>query len=959
MSIHWPETGAEKTGSGDTLQLAFPFGSMKKPPSTGSVVGFWMRLDTRFANTTLPQTILARQAGLSGGNDAYLRLNGSGTLAWGSRLGGGTVLAGGTPSAVSEEVTYLVMQIVTADRVHIVFAEPGQTPVVGTEATSALYNGSPDGEGGIFQYIACGEGPNVRPFAGGEISDVFMLHGDFPEVGTEPDTTVISDIADGTLAISDIAAEMTGSPELRLHYPLRHRTDFSDASPQGLRDLILNQPQDYETGIVFTSRGPLRPETLMPDHIGDCPAPLVFETPGDISTAKVPLFRVEGGTYSGPDPSAIEARLIKEDGTDHVTWTTVDPAPSGGTWQQYDFTNVPAVKGYLEVEFRAVDGGGSQIGDAVRSHGLRGTGFCVLNSQAQSQLEQNWTTPSAAFSLPLGIRLTTSKFGSNSHVMMHSSRSRSTRGFRLGIGQMAREIHNQYPGYPIHIATVAEGGTSITEFIGAGPYQPRFAAMGARYGIEHPGHTLLLMGHSNSGGAGNRAEYANNTLAIVAEHEAAMGPAGKVVLCPTPRYKGTTGFTVTTLQIIRDAMWDVYQTDTTKFVWAGSFASLVSRAEQDGSPGSDPHPSGRLDGQGRGGSLMAFATLAAHGALPGPLEIVSATDVGDGIELGLSELSPALEAITPSVRTAPSITGLVAPGLTITLNEGTYVGTGPTTVSKTLTLDGSPVVISGGQYTIPSGTAGQSLVYSETPSNDVGTGPTQSVTSTVESFPSRLFGVGDKGFAHDLMDLSGANTLSDQTGTTPGAGDPLGYLPDLSPNGKTATQSVTGERPLVQTDANSRNYLSFDSDDLMATTEDLADDTWTFWMVFEPTREDFIALVNPDEGGPWVGIGRGGGNTSTNVADLTIEFVQYWYDSTPLFRPTRGESSAEAQNSNLLILEMETGSASWPEAGIGDYNNSGSSGPPGDVYAWGAINRPLTVAERAELLTYANQVRGA
>ena len=222
--------------------------------------------------------------------------------------------------------------------------------------------------------------------------------------------------------------------------------------------------------------------------------------------------------------------------------------------------------------------------------------------------------------------------------------------------------------------------------------------------------------------------------------------------------------------------------------------------------------------------------------------------------------------------------------------------------------------------------------------------------------PADLFGAGDKGFAFDLMDLSGANTLADQTGTTPGAGDPLGYLPGMSPNAQTASQSVTSKRPTVQADANGRHFLFFDFDDVLVTTEELSDDTWTAWMVYEADGGDFLIMSNAGESNPWLGVGTQG-DSDTGLFPFTVVSAQYWYDNTIFSGDTRGQSWTAAQGASLAIVETVNG-AGWPEVAIGDYNNSGAASTPGKVYAWGVINRTLTAAERADLLAYADHVRG-
>jgi len=208
------------------------------------------------------------------------------------------------------------------------------------------------------------------------------------------------------------------------------------------------------------------------------------------------------------------------------------------------------------------------------------------------------------------------------------------------------------------------------------------------------------------------------------------------------------------------------------------------------------------------------------------------------------------------------------------------------------------------------------------------------------------------------MDLSGANTLANQTGTTPGAGDPLGYLPGMSPNAQTASQSVASKRPLVLADTNGRHFLSFDFDDMLVTAEELSSDTWTLWMVYEPEfeKDKFLIISNPNTGNPWLGVGEEGISNTDLMPDSVVS-SQYWYDNTG-FSGTRAQSWTAAQGASLAIVEAVTGTLPWPEVAIGDYYYFGTYSTPGKLYAWGVINRTLTASERADLLAYADHVRG-
>ena len=322
----------------------------------------------------------------------------------------------------------------------------------------------------------------------------------------------------------------------------------------------------------------------------------------------------------------------------------------------------------------------------------------------------------------------------------------------------------------------------------------------------------------------------------------------------------------------------------------------------------------------------------------------------------------------PSPATAPSISGTVAPGETVTLDPGTYTGPPAPTVTVTLGLDGVDVTgdVSGTSYTIPPGTDGQSLTLDSTGSNGIAPDATQSVSETVQPAstwtPADMFGAGESGFAYDLMDLSVANTQSNQGGGVPGDGDPLGYLPDKSPNAETATQNTAAERPVVRIDANGVSRLEFDSDDLFVSTGDMTSGTWSVWMIYEPKGRNFVIINKPNDNNPYLGLGKDG-DTSTQMGPGGSTITNYYeIDGVPVSPLNRDNTYDDAQNANLFVMEAFTDAPvagrTWTDIAIGDYNNLGTFIPPGDVYAWGAINRTLTAAEKADLLAYADRVRG-
>lgn len=89
--------------------------------------------------------------------------------------------------------------------------------------------------------------------------------------------------------------------------------------------------------------------------------------------------------------------------------------------------------------------------------------------------------------------------------------------------------------------------------------------------------------------------------------------------------------------------------------------------------------------------------------------------------------------IAPTAATSPVFTGTVAEGETITVAAGTYGGTTPISLVGGLIRNGVDVSddMVGDTYTIPPGTAGQSLQWIETASNGYPPDAQQSVSATI------------------------------------------------------------------------------------------------------------------------------------------------------------------------------------------------------------------------------------
>jgi len=185
-----------------------------------------------------------------------------------------------------------------------------------------------------------------------------------------------------------------------------------------------------------------------------------------------------------------------------------------------------------------------------------------------------------------------------------------------------------------------------------------------------------------------------------------------------------------------------------------------------------------------GGSFVAYdgTTVVAYDDTYALRETVS-DDAGNSRAFLTGTQTVA--GLAPTADTAPSIGGTVAPGETVTITEGTYSGPPAPTVTGTLTLDGVDVTgdMSGLDYTIPAGTDGQDLVWSEVASNGIAPDATQSVTETVSAVtaidPASTIQSGDMAVLLDFGDWATAYQDVQGTSTAVSAdGDPIGTLID-------------------------------------------------------------------------------------------------------------------------------------------------------------------------------------
>lgn len=625
MSIRLPYVNGQMGNSAAaSVRLQAPTADCAKPANQACVRGMFIRGPSApFPNTQVRIFAGQQNAGTSG-NDGYLRFGEQGMTTIEARVAHTGVTRFQTSVSLggsAYDKALLVMIVVDNGYSYLVVCEPGGTPIIGTHAGSDLYSRAMTGTTYLMEQIGAAKS---YPYYGA-VEEAFYLFGSFPGATSGAlDTNLIQAIADGTQSLDTLDTMLTGGSR-RWRYRMRDETDLADA--WGLAGALTPQNINAPTGYRLRTAGTIRPVALRPALCHDTVSQVSFATPGDPLTATATV-RTEGGTYVGITPAVIQARLVKDDGSTLVNWTTVDAAPSGGSWAAGAIPNVLLTAGFLRLDFRAVDGGGAQIGDTVSSHGQRGAGFCLL-TEGQSQLMFMWGT--SALALPDGIQLsavqqggTTDGFGATLAEIIASG-DPTGKIATWGIRQAAIEINTIYPGVPIQMMTVGQVGENIDQWTPGGLYVNRWGYLATHLGVVPP-YNLAMFGHSALGNP-----YEGELDQAITAAETALGAPELILVCPTARYSMSgTGGSWVAVQSARDGARAWLAAHSNRGWWAGSW-SVVATSEA-ASP--DPHPSATAAGQGRSGALLGWAALmGARAAEDEPVGLVSAKAAGTAVTL--------------------------------------------------------------------------------------------------------------------------------------------------------------------------------------------------------------------------------------------------------------------------------------------------------------------------------------
>lgn len=621
MSIRLPECNAQMSGTGTPVKLNLPSGASFKAANVGFVTGIFVRTPVSGYENAVTYNILSRGQGGTGGNDGYLQFNQAGTVLTANfRSSGTNLLASTTVTGIPQGSTLLVMFIATATNVHIVVCKPGSAPLITTVANTTCYSTNLSASD-VWAIIGGGTGASTYSHYG-PVEEAFHLHGLFPESAGVPDTTLIQNIATGAQDIATLDTLLTGTVAKKWRYRMRLQDDLADAFGVAGALTAVNTNADK----VILSGGPLRPVALSPDMVLSSPSQVRFGIAGNAATAAADI-RVEGGTYTGIMPSAIQARLRKEDGTVHVNWSVIDAAPGNGVWQAGILPAVPMIAGDLTCDIRAVDGVGAQIGDIIASHGLKGTGgFSIACSQSQGVF--NYYT-GAGMAIPSNMRARFTYYDDGAGKWRTKALSSLNSNSRLarGMRQAAIEWNTLFPGVPIHFATVGIQGQAIQNFFGGGAWAFMWSSLKQLLGVVQP-YVLYPMGHSASADA----TYETKLGSLIAKAIADLGQPLFTIHAEVPRYAGagTSGSYTQVSSSRKGTRNRVANNLTTDYLAAHPQVVKCDTGD------TGPHPADTNVGQGRTGALLAWGLMMwARAVEDEPMTIIGALKVNGGTEVEL------------------------------------------------------------------------------------------------------------------------------------------------------------------------------------------------------------------------------------------------------------------------------------------------------------------------------------
>lgn len=245
--------------------------------------------------------------------------------------------------------------------------------------------------------------------------------------------------------------------------------------------------------------------------------------------------------------------------------------------------------------------------------------------------------------------------------------------------------------------------------------------------------------------------------------------------------------------------------------------------------------------------------------------------------------------------------------------------------------------------------------------------------------PQKLFSGGVQGAFFDPSDLSTMSQLSTDVVPNVAIGDPVGKMLDKSGNGNHWSQGTSAARPTLQQDASGKYYLSRDGvDDLLQTSSGALSVRRSsvlavgLYYVAGGVNTNYNAVLSVDDGGTnfeQIGVRTSVSGAQARTRGSSLAIAQLTNPTTANNGTPAGapiilamKFAAATQTLSVNGVDLSPVSHTWggSDAVTGNLNTGVAAfGVAVRIYAAFHIQRDLTDAEHASLLTWINQRTGA
>lgn len=344
---------------------------------------------------------------------------------------------------------------------------------------------------------------------------------------------------------------------------------------------------------------------------------------------------------------------------------------------------------------------------------------------------------------------------------------------------------------------------------------------------------------------------------------------------------------------------------------------------------------------------------------------VEASNV-EGSDTASGSEAVAANLFSPTITSAPQITGTPAPGETVTIVSATADGSPDPVVTDTLELGSLDVTgdITGGDYQIPPDTTiGTTLALTSMASNGIAPDAQENVSVVVQedafTFAS-LYQNGEDGMVWDLGDPSTLYQDAARTNPVTATGQQIKGFEDVSGNGYFgATASGKPGWEYRETAQGSGFALQAQLGEQLDVPVALnAGEEWTFFVahdgVFETigTSGQFMmgSATNESGAGNATGLVGQDGSNLASFGSETVERIKV--DGSVITPADRDALHDQTLGTSRMIFDLTVDSVNvWTSTRIGAFPANNNRQPPKGVFVFGMINRRLTAQEEADIET--------